>query len=545
MVGRIRISGGSRATRLIPQRLSPLVPARSSIRAVVNKASEREQPLEAPSEDIAELIRKLQAEQPELIEQGKRQQEAGGEQVWRESGGLWYYDDRLYVPADSALHAQLMRIHHDDPLAGHFGQEKTKELLQRKYWWPNMTQECVEYVKSCQLCQAMKSRRHRPYGEPQALPLPSRPWQELSMDFITDLPPTKWKGEVVDSILVIVDRYSKMNKYIPVSKRMTSASLADVLRDEVIRYYGVPKGILTDRGSVFTSEYWSEFAYEAQVKRRLSTAFHPQTDGQTERMNQTLEQYLRIYCSENQEAWAQHLTMAEFAVNNSVHHALRMSPFSIVYGWHPEIHQAPTRDESHEERVPAAAESAKRLREADEQLREHWNTATEQQLNSNKARSQPKEYRIGDKVLLSTKNLRMPGPKRKMNPRFAGPFRIQDAVGAQAYRLALPAKYRIHNVFHVSLLEPWYPRAGEKPAHPMPLAEEDGEWEVEKIVDSAARKGKQWYLVKWMGWPDEYTSWQSAEDCANAQGQIAQFERTRRVPERTGRGARARKMSSG
>lgn len=267
------------------------------------------------------------------------------------------------------------------------------------------------------------------------------------------------------------------------------------MRDEVIRFYGAPRGILTDRGSDFTSEYWCEFAYVAQVKHRLSTAFHSQADGQTERMNQILEQYLRIYCSENQETWASHQSMAEFAAKNSVHHALRMSRFSILYGWHPDVHSAPTQDESHKERVPAAAGGAGRLREADERLREHWTTGVTQQLKSNNEKSRPKEFRIRGKVLLSTKNRRMPGPKRKMNPGFVGPFRIQDAVRAQAYRLALPTECRIHDVFHVSLSEPWQPRVGEKPAHPMPLAEEVGEWEVEQILVSATRNGKQWYLV--------------------------------------------------
>ena len=136
---------------------------------------------------------------------------------------------------------------------------------------------------------------------------------------------------------------------------------------------------------------------------------------------------------------------------------------------------------------------------------------------------------MGDLVWLSAKNLRLPNQKRKLSARFVGPFRVRDAVGAQAYRLALPNSYRIHDVFHVSLLEPWRGRAGEEPAQPMPLADEDGEWEVEEILDSSIRKGKRFYLVSWKDWPEEYSSWQPEEDCANAQEKIQEYEsRSRR-----------------
>jgi transposase InsO family protein len=135
----------------------------------------------------------------------------------------------------------------------------------------------------------MKARRHRLYGEAQALNMPRRAWEEITFDFITNLPPRKLNSEVVDAILIIVDRYTKMNVFVPTTKRRDSVELAKLLMDVVVRRYGVPRGILSDRGSLFTSQYWSDFAYEARVKHKLSTAFHPQTDGQTERMNQTLE----------------------------------------------------------------------------------------------------------------------------------------------------------------------------------------------------------------------------------------------------------------
>lgn len=272
------------------------------------------------------------------------------------------------------------------------------------------------------------------------------------------------------------------------------------------------------------------------MKLRLSTAFHPQTDGQTERMNQTLEQYLRCYCIDDQESWPEKLVYAEFAVNNSVHHATRMSPFEVLYGWNPDIHPAPTRDESLEGKVPAAAERAKSMRATHEALEERWRESQKSQKAGNDRRMKPQSFKVGDKVLLSTKNRRMPGLKRKLNAKFVGPFRVIDAVGSQAYRLALPEGYGVHDVFHVSLLEQWRQRSGEEPMEPMPLAEEDGEYDVESIRDSKTQKGRRYYLVQWKGWPEEYTRWEPAENCEHAQEEIAAYEKraktTRRGPGR-------------
>ena len=171
-------------------------------------------------------------------------------------------------------------------------------------------------------------------------------------------------------------------------------------------------------------------------------------------MNQTLEQYLRCYCSEEQDQWPRHLAQAEFAVNNSVHHATRMSPFQILYGWHPDVHHVnASRGDSQGGKVPAATERAIHMRETNEKLAEQWRVASESQIQGQRAHQKLKEYQVGDKVLLSTKNLRLDVPKKKMAARFVGPFRITDAIGKQAYRLALLTLYRIYNVFYVSLLE--------------------------------------------------------------------------------------------
>ena len=289
IVRRVRLAGGPPVPK---QSSSKYEDVTLSIRSVVNAITRSEEAFEDPCEDLTNLLRKLQATDVALHALRELADSADEAEAWVQHDQLWYYKLALYVPNDSAVRAELMRIHHDDELAGHFGRDKTEALLRRKYFWPELAKEVAEYVKTCSVCQTMKARHHRPYGEAQALPMPSRAWEEITMDFITDLPPGKLGDCVYDAILVIVDRYTKMNRYLPTTKKCTSVELAELLELHIVRHYGLPKGIITDRGSVFTSQYWSDFAFEARIKRRLSTAFHPQTDGQTERMNQTLKQYL-------------------------------------------------------------------------------------------------------------------------------------------------------------------------------------------------------------------------------------------------------------
>ena len=210
---------------------------------------------------------------------------------WKEVNGALFYDNKPYIPL--TLRTEIMASHHDDPLAGHFGIEKTQELIARKYHWDTLKVDVEKYVNGCDICMRAKSKRHKPYGNLQSLPIPSHKWKDLTMDFVTGLPPSKdWRGVKYDSILVIVDRLTKMVHYEAVQKTLTAEGLAEVIIDVIIRHHGLPDSIVTDRGSLFTSQFWSSLCYFMSIKRRLSTAFHPQTDGQTERQNSTMEAYL-------------------------------------------------------------------------------------------------------------------------------------------------------------------------------------------------------------------------------------------------------------
>src|SRR5271169_188234 len=183
-----------------------------------------------------------------------------------------------------------MQMHHNDPLTGHYGVAKTIELLLRNYYFLNIHSYVKKYVSTCDLCSHGKTPRHLKHSELAPLPAPSGPWKGISCDFVTDLPVSKG----YDSLFVVGDRLTKMFHLVPCTKTTTAPEFAQIFIDYVIRLHGIPDSIVSDRGSIFTSQFWTALSKALNLKKRLSTAFHPQTDGQTERMNQTVEQYLRI-----------------------------------------------------------------------------------------------------------------------------------------------------------------------------------------------------------------------------------------------------------
>ncbi len=487
-------------------------------RVLAKEVASHETAYDSESEPLIELTYKLQQvdtlaqrQLSDIQARAKRRVNAGKkESPWAvDPAGILRHEGRVYIPAEETLRAEILRKHHDDPLAGHYGTERTRELLTRKYYWPGVAKYIEDYIRTCDICQRTKSQRHRPYGEMQALPQPKRPWEEITMDFITGLPPSLRRGNVYDTILVVVDRYTKMACYIATTKDIDAPGLADLIFERIISQYGIPNGIVSDRGSVFTSAFWSEICFYTKVKRRLSTAFHPQTDGQTERQNQTLEHYLRVYATEEQDNWARLLPFAEFTYNNSVQATTKCSPFYALYGYNPEI-DINIGDDIREGEIPAAKERVAQIHNAREALEKSYANAVESQTKYYNKVHTPKKYRKGQLVLLNAKNLKQKRPSKKLSHKFIGPFRISNVIGEQAYELELPADYRIHPVFHVSLLEAYNRRDNdsEMPEYPLPeLIDNVPEYEVEEILERQRIKGKLCYRVKWIGYPEEFNEW--------------------------------------
>jgi transposase InsO family protein len=515
----------------------------SRVLAVVAVGSETA--YDQSGETLEELLEIRQRSDPfvqsKRYESLPKPRDAGVNPFWKvAANGLLLRGNAVYVPEDQALKAELLRANHDDPLGGHFGVSKTLEIMRRKYFWQAMRRDVREYVKTCAICQRTKVKRHLPYGALASFPIPEGPWQELTLDFITGLPPSKHLNKVYDSILVVVDRYTKMARYIPCTKDIDTPEMAELFVQRIVKDFGVPKGLTSDRGPQFTSSFWSTLCFMLKIRRRLSTAFHPQTDGQTENLNQTLEQYLRSYCCYQQDDWAPKLALAEFTYNNSFHTTINTSPFFATYGFHPTV-ELNVEDNVPEREAPIAIERAKLISADRIQLEKRWQHAVEQQKKHYDHKHIPKSFKIGDQVMLQAKNIRQLRPSKKLADRYLGPFEIMEVVGShrQAYKLKLPPAYRIHNVFHISLLEPWHSREGA--VEPPPSIEIDGdlEYEVESIqAHRNSQKGRE-YLVRWKGYTPAEDTWEVARNLKNAQEKVRMY--LQRQPGETSAHKRRRK----
>jgi len=363
-----------------------------------------------------------------------------------------------------------------------------------------MNERITDFVRSCPECQQNKASRQQPYGLSSLLELPYVPWQSIAIDFITELPIL----DGCDQLWIIIHRFTKMAHFLPLGKEgKTAADLATIFAREVYKYHGLPTDIVSDRDSRFTSETWKEFLRLSGIRPRMSTAFHPLTDGQTEQLNQTIEAYLRAFVSKEQNDWVRLLPMAEFAYNNSTTMGNGMSPFYANYGFHP----AAMNPASTEPLNPASQvyahwmhtvhdESRKGLEDAQEQMRRY----------TDPTRKEHPAYQVGDLVMLNGRNIKTRRPSKKLDHKNHGPFQIEKIVFRLAVRLTLPQKWKIHNVFHVSLLEPY--RTSEHRAPPdrskvLQKAndiEQLEEYDVEEVMSSVERgwgnNKRILYLVK-------------------------------------------------
>ena len=422
----------------------------------------------------------------------------------KEINGLLYRSNLLWVP--EGLVQRIMESEHDTKVAGHMGQDKTIELIRRNFWWPRMNERIIDFVRSCPECQQNKTSRHPPYGLSSPLELPYALWQSIAMDFITELP----ISDGCDQLWVVIDRFTKMAHFLPLRKEgKAAANLAVIFAREIWKYHGLPTDIVSDHDSRFTSETWKEFLRLLGIQPRMSTAFHPQTDGQTERLNQTIEAYLRAFVGKEQDNWVRLLPMAEFAYNNSTTTGNGMSPFYANYGFHPAALDPP----STEPLNPASEayanwmstvhdESRKGLEEAQERMRRY----------TDPAKKEPPAYQVGDLAMLNGRNIKTRRPSKKLDHKNHGPFQIEKIVSPLAIRLTLPRKWKIHNVFHVSLLEPYQTSEHRDPPDPSKVLREaddikqSEEYDVEEVMASVERgRGNNkriLYLVKWRDYPE-------------------------------------------
>ncbi|KAJ1595470.1 hypothetical protein NDA14_006557 [Ustilago hordei] len=375
---------------------------------------------------LRDLVKIFQALDQELQEIHRKKPFEVKDDLWYSGGSAKEVDGQSL--SVEHLRFMVMTQCHDGTTAGHIGRDATIKAAQQHYWWPNMTAWIADYVASCPVCARYKAPRHRPYGLLQPLATPDRPWGSISLDFIEGLPPSKkYDSKTYDSILVIVDRLNKFAILAPTHKTVTAKQTAVLLYGHMVRLFRYPDHMVLDRGRQFISGAWKAFAEQMGVKHSLSMAYHPQTDGQTERVNQVIEQYLRMYCNYEQNDWANLLDTAAFVYNNTVHNSIGVSPFFACYGWNPKAHpdipqQLGVNDPGCFEYLMDGKEHCKYLQE---QIREAQCRSVDQYNRKHK----DIEFKVGDMVYINHRNWKTRRPTPKLDTWFAGPYPVQERVG--------------------------------------------------------------------------------------------------------------------
>ena len=413
--------------------------------------------------------------------------------------GILLFANKTFVPSNKALRLEILESLHDEPSAGHLGRTKTLDLVSRYYYWPGIRSSVEEYVATCQTCSRNKKPRHKAHGLLQQIPLVERPWSSISLDFIVKLPQSRLYKMPMDSILVVVDCLTKMAHFVPCQESMDAEKLAQLFMREIFRLHGVPDSIISDRGTTFTAAFTSSLCKLLKIKHLRSTAYHPQTDGQTERVNQVLEQFLRIYVNYQQDNWVDLLPLAEFAYNNAKHVSINATPYYANYGYHPICNYASVTVAS-----PKASDRVGYLRAIHQTLAteiKHAHAEHAKYYNATHAKISP--YNVGDKVWLSTKNINTTRPTKKLDYKQIGPYVIKKRINPVTYELEIPEELRIHPVFHTSLLEPLSSRENPRfvEAPPPPIRILEGEVGIlagrviRKITDSRQIHFKLEYLT--------------------------------------------------
>ena len=460
--------------------------------------------------------------------------------------GLLYVRKRLFVPHQPVLKTKIIKSMHDSPPSGHAGRASTYDRVSSHYYWPRMTSTIAQFVKNCHTCKRSKSYREGKQGLLKPLPIPDRYWQDISIDFITPLPICVRYGKSFQHIMVVVDRLSKKRKFIPLDSLEVEA-VVQAFIEWIWREEGYPSTIISDRGTQFTALFWQRLCARIGTKPKLSTSFHPETDGQTENANSALKQYLRAYVSYNQDNWVDFLPMAEFEANSSRSSSSGIAPFMATKGYLPRSGVEPstpwdtTASQRAKRQVMAADEFVEKMEKLRTYLRAElkWAQAL-QEDHANRHRLPAPEFREGDLVMLDSRNVKTTRPNKSLDHKNLGPFKIIRAINNSAYELDLPKSLgATFPVFHPWLLHRIIndPLPGQKqpPPPPVHVDEEGADHPAEEILDSkidgrrkdplTGAKGCLMYKIKYEGYDEgeDPPEWQIFTDAAGCQDLVADF----------------------
>ncbi|GJX19231.1 putative reverse transcriptase domain-containing protein [Tanacetum coccineum] len=414
-----------------------------------------------------------------------------------------------------ALREKVMTEAHSSPFTIHPGSTKMYRDLKQYFWWNGMKQDVATFVSKCMTCQQVKIEHQRASGLLQPLEIPMWKWDEISMDFVTGLPTTQKRH---DAIWVVVDRLTKSAHFLPIRKNYGISKLAEIFRQEIVRLHGTPTSIVSDRDPKFTSRFWKGLQKAWGTRLKFSTAFHPQTDGQSERTIQTLEDMLRACALEWTGSWDEYLCLVEFAYNNSWHASIKAAPFELLYG---RKCRAPICWDEVGERLIEGPELIEITNEKVAVAKEKLKEARSRQKSYADKHRRDLEFQVGDRVFLKVspfRGVKRFGIKGKLSPRFIGPFEILERIGEVSYRLALPPQLsHVHDVFHVSLLRGYHYHPLHVASYPFDQIQPDMSLseEPESILDRQERvmRNKVIPFVKilWKNHPEREATWETEE----------------------------------
>ena len=491
--------------------------------------------------------------------------EAKHDGLQRHDGLVYSRSGAVYIPDDRRLRTRLLELAHD--AAGHFGRDKTIERLSRHCVWSGMTKEVEDYCRSCAVCCANKSSNELPAGLLKPLPIPERVWDSVGVDFVGPLPASR---EGHDYILVLIDRFSKMLKLRACSQKITAVQTGKLLLEMMLELGRLPSSIVSDRDVRFTAAAWGQLWRGLKTELKMSTAYHPQTDGQTERMNRTLQTVLRAY-AERREDWEEWLPFVAAAYNSTQQESTKRTPFELNFPDARSIDplQWAMRDSKADERG-VSVEAERTLNEMkviwDETRARLVLEQARQKEYADRKRREVK-YEVGDKVYLSTRNLAT--YRGKLQDKWIGPYLVTEVMSAgTSVRLDLQGELgKTHPVFHVSLLKPYEVSKLEwpgrlQPNRPAPeLIEGEPEYEVEaiigkkitweskkvtRVVEEEARKTRSgrtvrptqparevttteqvpvvWYKVLWKGWGESDAAWKRSDELDHCRLLVDEYE---------------------
>lgn len=422
------------------------------------------------------------------------------------------YEGRLVISSKSVLIPTLLEEFHATPQGGHSGFYRTYRRLAANVYWVGMKNTIQEYVRNCDVCQRQKYLASSPGGFLQPLPIPDRIWEDISMDFITGLP----KSKGYEAILVVVDRLSKYCHFITLKHPYTAKTIAEVFVKEIVRLHGIPLSIVSDRDPIFMSNFWKEMFKLQGTQLRMSSAYHPESDGQTEVVNRCLETYLRCFIADQPKTWIHWIPWVEYWFNTTYHASTGRTPFETVYGRTP-----PTmvRWVQGETRVEVVQRELMDRDEAIRQLKIHLLRAQDRMKQYADRKRSDRSFEIGEWVFVKLRAHRQKSVVSRINAKLAaryyGPYPVVERVGAVAYRVKLPEGSRVHPVFHVSLLKKAVGTYGEQNELPDHLEGEKGttyEPEVILACRTVQVQGEEvcQILVQWKGQKAEEATWEDA-----------------------------------